>query len=89
MLQVLWNELKSRMGDNNTINELFEGKLCTKIKCIDKAISNTWLETFYDLQLNIKGKKNSKCNSDNLCLLKYVLIEFILVKIVRILQNDS
>lgn len=43
-----------------TVPRLFEGKMTSYIKCKNVNVSSTRVETFYDIQLNIKGKKNSK-----------------------------
>lgn len=45
-----------------TVPRLFEGKMTSYIKCKNVNVSSTRVETFYDIQLNIKGKKNSECN---------------------------
>lgn len=44
-----------------TVPKLFEGKMISFIKCKNIDYKSTRTETFYDIQLNIKGKKNSKC----------------------------
>lgn len=41
-----------------TVPKLFEGKMISYIKCKNVAYTSTRVETFYDIQLNIKGKKN-------------------------------
>ena len=43
-----------------TVPRLFEGKMTSYIKCKNVNVSSTRVETFYDIQLNIKGKKNSE-----------------------------
>lgn len=43
-----------------TVPKLFEGKMISYIRCKNVDYSSTRSETFYDIQLNIKGKKNSK-----------------------------
>lgn len=43
-----------------TVPKLFEGKMVSFIKCKNIDYKSTRVETFYDIQLNIKGKKNSK-----------------------------
>lgn len=43
-----------------TVPKLFEGKMLSYIRCKNVDYSSTRSETFYDIQLNIKGKKNSK-----------------------------
>lgn len=42
-----------------TVPKLFEGKMLSYIRCKNVDYSSTRSETFYDIQLNIKGKKNS------------------------------
>lgn len=41
-----------------TIPRLFAGKMISYIKCKNVQYKSTKMETFYDIQLNIKGKKN-------------------------------
>ena len=41
-----------------TIPRLFAGKMISYIKCKNVNYKSTKTETFYDIQLNIKGKKN-------------------------------
>lgn len=41
-----------------TIPKLFAGKMISYIKCKNVSYKSTKTETFYDIQLNIKGKKN-------------------------------
>jgi ubiquitin carboxyl-terminal hydrolase 7 len=41
-----------------TIPRLFAGKMISYIKCKNVSYKSTKMETFYDIQLNIKGKKN-------------------------------
>lgn len=43
-----------------TVPKLFEGKMISFIKCKSVDYTSTRIETFYDIQLNVKGKKNSK-----------------------------
>lgn len=43
-----------------TVPKLFEGKMVSFIKCKNIDYKSTRVETFYDIQLNIKGKKSSK-----------------------------
>lgn len=43
-----------------TVPKLFEGKMMSYIRCKNVEYDSTRMETFYDIQLNIKGKKNSK-----------------------------
>lgn len=47
-----------------TVPKLFEGKMVSFIKCKNIDYKSTRVETFYDIQLNIKGKKNSECALD-------------------------
>lgn len=44
-----------------TVPKLFEGKMVSYIRCKNVDYSSNRTETFYDIQLNIKGKKHSKC----------------------------
>ena len=41
-----------------TIAGLFEGKMESYIRCTNVEYESTRMETFFDIQLNIKGKKN-------------------------------
>ena len=41
-----------------TIPRLFEGKMISYIKCKNVDYTSSRKESFYDIQLNIKGKKN-------------------------------
>lgn len=53
-----------------TVPKLFEGKMLSYIRCKNVDYSSTRSETFYDIQLNIKGKKNSMLmvfESDKIC----------------------
>jgi len=43
-----------------TVPKLFEGKMISFIRCKAVDYKSTRTETFYDIQLNVKGKKNSK-----------------------------
>lgn len=43
-----------------TVPKLFEGKMVSFIKCKNIDYKSTRVETFYDIQLNIKGKKSSE-----------------------------
>lgn len=62
-LQVLLDKLESKMKGTcveGTVPKLFEGKMMSYIRCKNVDYTSTRSETFYDIQLNIKGKKNSK-----------------------------
>lgn len=62
-LRVLLDKVESKMKRTcaeGTVPLLFEGKMSSYIKCKNVDYTSTRLETFYDIQLNIKGKKNSK-----------------------------
>lgn len=62
-LRVLLDKLESKMKGTcveGTVPKLFEGKMISYIRCKNVDYSSTRSETFYDIQLNIKGKKNSK-----------------------------
>lgn len=61
-LRVLLDKLENKMKRTcveGTVPRLFEGKMSSYIKCKNVNYKSTRLETFYDIQLNIKGKKNS------------------------------
>ena len=52
-----------------TISKLFEGKMESYIKCSHVDYVSTRVETFFDVQLNIKDKKDGKryvCHSDQI-----------------------
>lgn len=60
-LRVLLDKLESKMKRTcveGTVPKLFEGKMVSFIKCKNIDYQSTRIETFYDIQLNIKGKKN-------------------------------
>lgn len=60
-LRVLLDKLESKMKGTcveGTVPKLFEGKMVSFIKCKNIDYTSTRIETFYDIQLNIKGKKN-------------------------------
>jgi ubiquitin carboxyl-terminal hydrolase 7 len=60
-LRVLLDKLENKMKNTSiegTIPKLFEGKMISYIKCKNVDYTSTKIETFYDIQLNIKGKKN-------------------------------
>lgn len=62
-LRVLLDKVESKMKRTcaeGTVPLLFEGKMSSYIKCKNVDYQSTRLETFYDIQLNIKGKKNSE-----------------------------
>ena len=43
-----------------TVPKLFEGKMTSFIKCKNVNCTSTRVETFYDIQLSVKGKNNSE-----------------------------
>lgn len=51
-----------------TVPKLFEGKMVSFIKCKNIDYKSTRVETFYDIQLNIKGKKSSKYTCTCVCI---------------------
>ncbi|XP_039289930.1 ubiquitin carboxyl-terminal hydrolase 7 isoform X2 [Nilaparvata lugens] len=60
-LRVLLDKLESKMKGTcveGTVPKLFEGKMVSFIECKNIDYKSTRVETFYDIQLNIKGKKN-------------------------------
>jgi len=60
-LRVLLDKLESKMKGTcveGTVPKLFEGKMASFIKCKNIDYTSNRVETFYDIQLNIKGKKN-------------------------------
>jgi ubiquitin carboxyl-terminal hydrolase 7 len=60
-LRVLLDKLESKMKQTcveGTIPRLFEGKMVSYIKCKNVDYKSTRTESFYDIQLNIKGKKS-------------------------------
>ncbi|XP_014255041.1 ubiquitin carboxyl-terminal hydrolase 7 isoform X2 [Cimex lectularius] len=62
-LRVLLDKLESKMKGTcveGTVPKLFEGKMVSFIKCKNIEYKSQRTETFYDIQLNIKGKKNIK-----------------------------
>lgn len=60
-LRVLLDKLEVKMKSTSiegTIPKLFEGKMISYIKCKNIDYKSTRTETFYDIQLNIKGWTN-------------------------------
>lgn len=60
-LRVLLDKLENKMKGTcveGTIPKLFEGKMESFIKCKNVNYESKRSETFYDIQLNVKGKKN-------------------------------
>ncbi|XP_067928164.1 ubiquitin carboxyl-terminal hydrolase 7-like isoform X2 [Watersipora subatra] len=60
LCRVLLDNMESKMKKTvveGTIPQLFEGKMLSYIKCKSVEYVSTREETFYDIQLNIKGKK--------------------------------
>ncbi|XP_023245457.1 ubiquitin carboxyl-terminal hydrolase 7 [Copidosoma floridanum] len=60
-LRVLLDKLESKMKGTcveGTVPKLFEGKMVSFINCKKINYTSRRVETFYDIQLNIKGKKN-------------------------------
>lgn len=63
-----------------TVPKLFEGKMMSYIRCKNVDYTSTRSETFYDIQLNIKGKKNSKSiNYLKHCFLIIVYVKSLLI----------
>lgn len=60
-LRVLLDKLEMKMKQTcveGTIPKLFEGKMMSYIRCKNVDYKSTRSESFYDIQLNIKGKKS-------------------------------
>lgn len=60
-LRVLLDKLESKMKGTcveGTVPKLFEGKMISYIRCKNVDYTSNRTETFYDIQLNVKGKKN-------------------------------
>lgn len=60
-LRVLLDKLENKMKGTcveGTIPRLFEGKMISFIRCKNVDYTSSRTESFYDIQLNIKGKKN-------------------------------
>ncbi|CAG9094237.1 unnamed protein product [Plutella xylostella] len=60
-LRVLLDKLESKMKGTiveGTVPKLFGGKMTSFIKCKNVNCSSTRVETFYDIQLTVKGMKN-------------------------------
>jgi len=60
-LRVLLDKLESKMKQTcveGTIPRLFEGKMISFIRCKNVDYKSTRTESYYDIQLNIKGKKS-------------------------------
>ncbi|XP_038212055.1 ubiquitin carboxyl-terminal hydrolase 7-like [Zerene cesonia] len=60
-LRVLLDKLENKMKGTaveGTIPKLFEGKMTSFIKCKNVNCTSTRVETFYDIQLSVKGKND-------------------------------
>lgn len=60
-LRVLLDKLEIKMKGTcveGTVPKLFEGKMISFIKCKKVDYTSSRAETFYDIQLNVKGKKD-------------------------------
>ncbi|XP_074593603.1 ubiquitin-specific protease 7 isoform X2 [Brevipalpus obovatus] len=63
LCRVLLDNMESKMKGTcveGTIPRLFEGKMISYIKCKNIDFTSSRVEPFYDIQLNVKGKKNIK-----------------------------
>lgn len=61
LCRVLLENMESKMKDtvvDGTIPRLFEGKMLSYIRCKHVEYCSQKEEAFYDIQLNVKGKKN-------------------------------
>lgn len=61
LCRVLLDNMENKMKGTcveGTIPQLFEGKMLSYIKCKNVDYESQREETFFDIQLNIKGKKN-------------------------------
>ena len=61
LCRVLLDNIESKMKNTcvaDTIPKLFEGKMISFIRCKHIDFHSTRTEPFYDIQLNIKGKRN-------------------------------
>ncbi|XP_071107818.1 ubiquitin carboxyl-terminal hydrolase 7-like [Haliotis cracherodii] len=61
LCRVLLDNMESKMKGTcveATIPKLFEGKMLSYIKCKHVEYGSQKTETFFDIQLNVKGKKN-------------------------------
>lgn len=60
-LRVLLDKLESKMKGTcveGTVPRLFAGKMVSFIKCKHVDYTSSRTETFYDIQLSVKGKRN-------------------------------
>lgn len=68
LCRVLLDNLESKMANTSvegTIPQLFKGLMRSYVRCIDVSFESARDEFFYDVQLNVKGKPNSKSLSIN------------------------
>lgn len=75
LCRVLLDNMESKMKGTcveGTIPALFEGKMVSYIRCKHVDFSSTRVEPFYDIQLNIKGKKDIYESFDD-----YVAVELL------------
>ncbi|CAB4030548.1 Ubiquitin carboxyl-terminal hydrolase 7, partial [Paramuricea clavata] len=61
LCRVLLDNMESKMKGTcveGVIPKLLEGKMCSYIKCTSVDYVSSRIESFYDVQLNVKGKKD-------------------------------
>lgn len=61
LCRVLLDNMESKMKGTcveGTIPRLFEGKMTSFLRCKHVSYTSSRVEPFYDIQLNVKGKKN-------------------------------
>ncbi|GBG84805.1 hypothetical protein CBR_g39181 [Chara braunii] len=71
--RVLCEKLEDKMKSTvveGTIQKLFEGHLLSYVECIDVDFKSTRKESFYDLQLDVKGCKDVYESFDKYCMVE-------------------
>ncbi|XP_061713284.1 ubiquitin carboxyl-terminal hydrolase 7-like isoform X2 [Cydia pomonella] len=66
-LRVLLDKLENKMKTTvveGTVPKLFEGKMTSFIKCKNVNCTSTRVESFYDIQLCVKGKSNNYISTE-------------------------
>ncbi|KAK7111658.1 ubiquitin carboxyl-terminal hydrolase 7-like isoform X1 [Littorina saxatilis] len=78
LCRVLLDNMENKMKGTcveGTIPQLFEGKMLSYIKCKNVDYGSQREETFFDIQLNIKGKKNDGSCTVNDSFKEYITVE--------------
>lgn len=80
--RILMDNLESKMAKTpveNTIPQLFKGQMRSYISCVDVEYESTRDETFYDIQLNVKGRSGGK--------IYWLLVNYVIVLVIDSLRG--